>query len=120
MPAWVMTILEVFLPLPLRWLSLIIFGLGCFWIMQRFMKWYADVDIGSILFENDESESATHFPELIKSLFLYSLLVFSILRVALVFCPLIFSPLLVVIGVIFALLLPLNIGGLSLRYKFLR
>lgn len=88
--------------------------------MQLFMKWHEDIDIGSILFENDESESASHFPELIKSLFLYSLLVFVILRIALLFCPVILSPLLVVIGVVFALILPLNIGGLSLRYRFLR
>lgn len=115
-----MILLDVFLPLPLRWLSLIIFGQGCFLLAVKFLKWYADIEAGAIFFDNDESESSLHFTELLKSFLLYSIFVYSILRILLLFSPLILSPLLAVIGVVFALIQPINIGALSLRYKFLR
>lgn len=113
-------LLEVFLPLPIRWIWLFIFGLFCFYLCLLFIQKYADINGAEVLQELEEDDPNCHnFIPSLQSALLYSISCYSVLRLLLMIISESISPIIVVAFSILAFIQPFSLGSLSLRYRLL-
>jgi hypothetical protein len=111
--------LEIFVPFPLRWAWLALFGLACFRLSMLALSRGAAINGPACIQDNEQSDSVERFPALFNQVLPYAAAVYLLLRAALPFLPLFLVPPVELLVVSLALIQPLNIGGLALRYRFL-
>lgn len=114
--------LELFnfiLPLPIRWLWFVLYGLILFKTSVLILKKYFKIDLLSMLRDSEPQGDAEFGLRRLDDLILYLGIVYTALALTVHLCPSFLVPLMVTGVVLAAMILPLNRFGLSYRYAFI-